>query len=381
MKKTLLLFLIMSALLACAPSLHAQTCVTPSQLVTDLNAADQDDVISLSGVNPTSCPEIAMGESWEGGKLIFSDSPETPTARGKLYEDTNLPATGIDADNRVFVYHVNGYSGSIKMKFAVLLKNTSSVSGTLILQKSGTSGPTTSYLYAGKLAFQRWLQSTAAASVNVAAGATVKLTTAIETAASPTYLMHGIYDYSFTQTHQIMICSLNETDNALTVCPGLSVLSRDTHQRGTFPYSNKIYDTYGVQYDTASGIYQFPLAAGSTNDSNAVGIDKTDNSSQTLSGNYGILYKMHLNTKSSNSKSFGILINPRGGSWGGAQWTVAGITMGGKVLVPSGSGSSGDNTRGTVSGKWNPGNSFTVWTQFMPTGGASFPLRFVFVPY
>lgn len=194
--------------------------------------------------------------------------------------------------------------------------------------------------------------------------------------------MHGIWDYSFDQPHQITICALTQNDNPLTVCPGLSVLSRDSHQRGTFPYSNKVYDTAsGVTIDTADGIQQFSIAGNTTNDTAAVGIDQTDGSSQTLTGNYGVLYRMHLSTTSSDSTNFGFLLNPRGGAWGGAVWAMPGITSGGKFLIPSGTGSTGDNTKGAVEGKYNPGSGLTAWLQFMPVGGASFPLRFVAVPY
>lgn len=76
-------------LLGCS-SAAGQTCSTPSTLDSDLTAASQADVISLSGVSPLTCPEVSMVETWSGGKLIFSDSPEKPTTRGKLYEDGTL---------------------------------------------------------------------------------------------------------------------------------------------------------------------------------------------------------------------------------------------------------------------------------------------------
>jgi len=357
------------------------TCPTPAQLETDIDNADQDDVISLSGVNPINCPEVAMETTWAGGKLIFSDSPETPTVRGKLYEDTTLGATSGTDYNRLFVYHVNGYA-SDRLKVAILLKNNSGSSGTLTVQKSGMAGPSTSYLYVGKLAFYRWLTSSAASPVTVTAGSTVRVVTDIETTAAKDYLMHGIYDYSFTQDHTITICALYKNDNPLTVCPGLSVLSRDTHQRGTFPYSDKVYDTAsGTDIDTEDGIVQFPTGANTTDDPTAVGTDKTDDSSQTLAGNYGILYKVHLNTKATDAKKMGFLINPRGGTWGGAIWPVAGITAGGKFLIPATTASVSSNTDGAVFGKYDPGEALTVWYQFMPTGGSSMPLRIVAVPY
>ena len=269
------------------------------------------------------------------------------------------------------------------MKFTVLVKNLGAASGTLTVQQKGTAGPTTSYLYAGKLGFQRWLDSTAGSGVSVAAGATVRLDGAFDALqASPGNLLHGIWDYSFGQPHQITICALDPNDDPLTVCPTLAVLARDTHQRGTFPYADKIYDTAGgVQIDTVGGIQQFPLAGNTTNDGNAVGIDQTDGSSQTLAGNYGVLYRAHLSTKSSDGQNLGVLINPRGGAWGGAINIVAGLLAGGKFLIPPTTASNGDNTKGSVAGRYSPGTSFTIWVQFMPTGGSALPLRWVLVPH
>src|SRR5262245_61392477 len=83
------------------------TCPTPAQLDLDLTAALQGGIVDLAGVNPLSCPEIPMTETWTGGSLVFSDSPETVPQRGKLYEDT-FPATSGTTYNRMWVYHVNG---------------------------------------------------------------------------------------------------------------------------------------------------------------------------------------------------------------------------------------------------------------------------------
>lgn len=368
-------------LLAIGGRAGAQTCSTPAQLATDLGNAAQSDVISLSGVNPTTCPEIGMSQSWTSGKLVFSDSPESPTAKAKLYADTGMPATSGTNYNRVFVYHVNA-SGSNK-RFAVVIKNTSTSAVTLTVQQAGTAGPTTSFLYAGKLAFQRWLSSTAGSGVSVAAGAYQRLDTTFDSTNVATgNLLHGIWDYSFPGTHEIHICMLATTDNPTTVCPGLAVASRDSHVRGTFPNADKIYDFTGA-VDVSAGIEQFPLAGGTTSDAYAVGTDSTDGSSQTDTGNYGIKYRMHfsITDTGSSGKKMGFLFNPRGGQWGGAVNTLAGITPGGVFLIPAASGSTGDNTKGAVEGKYNPVTTGSPWCQFMPTGGSSLPLRFVAVPY
>lgn len=358
------------------------TCPTPAQLASDLAAAGQDDVIGLSGVNPLTCPEVQMAETWAGGKLVFSDSPESPSQRGKLYEDSTLGATSGTDYNRLFVYHVNGKSNG-NMRFTVLVKNLGTSSATLTVQKKGTAGPTTSYLYAGKLGFHRWLTSVAGSGVNVAAGSTVRLDTTFDTTnVSPNSLLHGIWDYSMTQPHQVTICALNQNDNPLSTCPGLSVLPRDTHQRGTFPYADKVYDTAaGVIIDTVDGIQQFPIAGNTANDANAQGTDQTDGTPMSLSGNYGVLYRIHLATASGDGQDLGQLINPRAGQWGGAVWAMPGLLAGGKFLIPAGSASTGDNTKAAVEGRYDPGTGLTTWLQFMPTGGSAFPVRLLAVPH
>lgn len=70
--------------------------------------------------------------------------------------------------------HVNG-SSSGSLKFVAILTNLGTAPGTLTVQQKGIAGPTTSYLYAGKVAFQRWLNSVPLASVSVGASASVEL--------------------------------------------------------------------------------------------------------------------------------------------------------------------------------------------------------------
>jgi hypothetical protein len=355
-------------------------CSVPNQLKTAVSGAAQAAVISLSGVNPTTCPEIAMNGSWANGKMIFSDSPEHPDSSGKVYEDATLAATSGTDTNRIFVYHTNGLSSG-RMKWTILIKNNGTNTATLTVQHSGTAGPTTSYLYAGKIAFQRWLQSTAASPVQIAAGATVRLDSTFDsTTTAATYLMHGIWDYQMTEAHTVTVCALNETDDPLAVCPGLALLPRDTHQRGTCPNADRVYDMASA-IDTANDIQQFPLAGNTANDPNAQCTDVTDGSAQELKGNFGVLYRMHYNIATSNNKKFGFLLNPRGGAWGGALWTPAGVTPGGKFLIPDSTGSLGDSTKGAVEGKYDPATVNAPWAQWMPTGGSSLPLRFVAVPY
>lgn len=358
----------------------AQTCPTPAQLDADLTAASQGSIID-AGVNPLNCPEVLMSQTWTGGKLVFSDSPESPTIKGKLYEDS-FAATSGTTYNRLFVNHANGKSSG-KMKLAILIKNTSASSGTLTIRQKGVAGPSTAYVTVGKLAFQRWLQSTAGSGVTVNAGATVKLDAGnFEQNMNPSQLMHGIYDISMTQTYKVTVCALDTNDNSLTVCPGLSVLSRDVHDRGTFDFADKIYDTSsGTDIDTLDGVQQLPSMANTTNDTDETGTDATDGSAATLHGNIGVLYRMHLLLNSSDGQNMGILVNPRGGYWGTALNVMPGLLTGGVFLCPASIEGISSNTLACVEGRYTPGGGLTVWVQAMMTSGSNAPLRWIFVPH
>ncbi len=361
------------------------TCSVPGQLDTDMTGATLAQVISLSGVSPLSCPEVPMSETWGGGRLIFSDSPESPTAVGKLYKDASMAATSGTTYNRVYSYHVNN-SGSTK-RFVVVLKNTSGSSATLTVQKSGVAGPTTSFAYAGKLAVQRYIDSAAGSGVSVAAGSWVELDTTFNaTNVSNGNLYHGIWDYSFPATHEIAICMLATNESPTSKCPGKTILARDSHDRGTFDYADKVYDNT-TTIDIADGIVQFPVAGDTATDADAHGWDNavTTPTEEYLDGNYGVLYKMHLSTADNDGTydNLGFCYNPRGGSWAGATRVAAGVlpTTNTTTLLPAGSGSTSDNTKCTVSGRYTPGAALTPWAQYMPSGGAAQPTRFVVVPH
>ena len=371
----------MAFLLLCANGANGQNCATPPPLAADLNDGLPAAVISLAGVDPLACPEVPMFSTWSGGRLIFSDSPEAPDTPGRLYEDGTLDATDEATRNRVFLYHANGGEG-IRVKFAVVITNLGASDGILIVRKRGLAGPTADYLYAGKVAFKRWLLSRPSPPVSVPAGTVVSLDSELDqVTAAPVELVHGIWDYSFDQPHKIAVCVLEASDDPLT-CTDLPLLQRDTHQRGTFDRADKVYSTdRDAMIDSINDIQQFPIAGDTPNDPDATGTDQTDGSPQVLGGNYGILYRVRLQTLSSDSRNLGFLFNPRGGPWGGAVRASRGITPGSVFLIPPSTAAVDSNTVGAIEGKYAPDPSQVIWMQFMPTGGSSLPLRVVAAPY
>jgi len=78
----------------------------------------------------------------------------------------------------------------------VLIENLGSSYGTLQVQQSGNAGPSTSFGYVGKLAFDRWLTSSQGTAMswlraNRAAGYELR-----QHPSFPGNLLHGIWDYS-----------------------------------------------------------------------------------------------------------------------------------------------------------------------------------------
>ena len=356
---------------------------TPGALNTALGVTAQGTITSLAGVDPLSCPQIGITPVWDGGRLIFSDSPESPAASGMLYMDTNLPASTASLTNRIFVYHVNSNSAS-QMRFSVLLKNNGASSGTLTISRSGIAGPSTDYPYVGQVCFYRWLTNAPNSVVTVAAGQTVRLDSSFDVINVPlNYLLHGIWDYTFTQPHTLMICALKTTDNPLTIGPTLSVIARDGHKRGTFTNCNRLFNTTsGTGVNTSQGIQQFPL--GGSGDVFVAGYDNAVAvpTRETNGGNYGVLYKCRLGSIAADGRAEALLINPRGGAWSGALNTDVGLLPGGSFLIPGSGATFSDNTTAAIAGEYLPGSSGTnISFLFMPTGGASFPVRLLTVPF
>jgi hypothetical protein len=354
---------------------------TPAALQTALNGAPDGQVVSLSGLSPLSCPALAVSNYFSGGALIFSDSPESPTNTGILYEDATLAATGSGTPNRVFLYHVNSNATGM-MKFSVLIKNNGAAPATLMLAQAGWSGPSSSYLYVGETAFQRWLTNTPRSTLTVAPGQTVRLDTNFDAVSVPKGdLMNGIWDYTMSQPHTVMVCALNPGDDPVAVGPTLPLLARDTHVRGTFAADNKtIASLAGSVINTTAGAQQFSIAG--TSDPAVTGFDNSVSppTAATDSGNYGVLYSFQLNTAASDGHALALLLNPRGGSWSGAVAGDPGILPGGDFLVPA-SGSLSANTSAAVAGEYYPNGGLTVHFQFMPTGAAALPVSLLTVPY
>lgn len=355
---------------------------TPVELQSILATNAQGAIVSLCGIDPESCPRIAVSQTFSGGKLIFSDSPESPTNAGILYVDTNLAATDPSIPNRIFVYHVNA-SSSGKMKFSVLVENNGNSPAALVVRRVGIAGPGADYMLIGETAFARWLTSGGAIARSIAPGQIIRLNTNFDSInVSHGGLLNGIWDYTIDQPHTIFVCALRSSDDPVAIGPTLGVLARDIHDRGTFEHCNKDCSTAaGMIVNTAQGLHQFPI--GGNGDLYVKGRDNSVFPPIPVAddGNYGVLYTVNMNVKGDDIGRLALLLSPQGGSWCGAVKAVPGLLPGGVFFVPSNERSISDPSSAVVEGEYFPRVLKSIGFQFMPSGGSSFPVYVLTVPF
>lgn len=356
-----------------------ETCAPPAALVRALASAEVGDVVELGGLGAKQCPAVPMMQTWTGGKLILSDAPESPATPGKLYEDATLGATTTDVPNRILVYHANGRKAG-PLRFAALLRNNGVAPGSLTVKKNGSAGPTRAYAHAGKRAFESWLTSSPAPSVNVPSGAWVRVDAGFdERQAQPKELLHAIIDYSFNQAHTIIICAAPPGVDVLRTCPIAESLVRDNHMRGTYPFTDvEYYSAVGAAVDPSAGVQQFTIGGRTDADPNALGVDPADGAWIANRGNYGVLYRIRVAHRAGGANRLALVLLPTLASWGGVLVADAGLTPSGAHELPPGPAVLTGNSRGVVGGF--VASAGTMQFRFMPTGGASLPTRVLLVP-
>lgn len=346
----------------------------PAALKTAVNAGSQGAIVGLAGLNPTFLVEPAnLTRTWSGPKLMFSDSPESPTASGNLYVDSfaaNQPV-------RVYLYHANG--AATNKKFNVVVRNMGASTATVQRAKMALAGPSTNYVYLGKIAAQRYMQSTGGTSLSIPAGQSVLLDSALNAiTATPSQLVHGIYDIQSNQPIKVYCLVTDPATNAVTVASSLAVLPRDSHDRGTFPFADKLVD---APLFTTDGMFQIALAD-DVADAAATGVDAVTGAPVTLHGNYGIMYRFHFTAYADDARKLSLLINPRAGTLSNAVNCAAGITPGGVALVPPGTTNITLSTDATIAAKYQPTvGGLSIWMQWMPPGSSSLPAKLLLMPY
>ncbi|MVP01253.1 copper amine oxidase N-terminal domain-containing protein [Paenibacillus lutrae] len=289
-----------------------------------------------------------------GRKLLVSDSPETFTEPGILYQDT------VGGKSRLYVDHINGTDK--KMTFAILATNTTDKPITVKTTNKGEVWPS---VYANLIGSE--------ASVDFLLGNTYNEKMTIPPKDTlvyrqlpdfyPGYGVNLFYDletdgdvqFSFVATEELSAETLSQSKH----------LAFNGHVRGTFDVSEIKWDIDGTSFTKPSRLI---IGDGKT-DPFVDGYDVMRKENVKNGGNYGVVYKIHAD----KPRKMAIMLLARGGVFKGPikiNGEIQSIPYSGVITAFDGMQILHRTT----------GNEKSLDIEFTPPAGSAFPVDLIFYP-
>lgn len=333
-----------------------------------LSTATRGDVLTLVTAEQSApCLRVLVCRPASAPVMLFSDDPESPAADGVLYADTVGPGP-----LRIYVYHANGGTGL--RRFSVVALNTSASDAHAQLTARGVAGPSSQYVATGKAAATAWLSSTTASAVTVPAGTRVVLDAGLDALqAGNGELVNAILDYTLDAPLKISIVTVRPGVDAAAATAGLSLLPRDgLHARGTFPGAELTFEP-AASFDPAS-VRRLRLGDNEV-DPDLSGQSAVDGQAVTLTGNYGLVYRFHIDA----ATHVAFALSPRGGAWGAGALVSAGEDGGaGTLALPTAAQAVNADGSAVVLGRF--ADATTPFFRLISAGGSSLPVDLVAIP-
>jgi hypothetical protein len=316
-------------------------------------------------------PEYKAAFTSGGGKLLLSDSPEMVPEDGILYQDK------VEGDVRLFFYHVNATKTAKQL--AVVLENSGPKAARVVISRYGLGGPGYNWMAVGKEAMTNYLTGGEKYRLSVPSGGSVSLSAEIgDYAVLPNMLINGIYDFTADQPVTVKVMMVPLIADSREFARKAKVLEADeVHLRGTFSGANRVVVPIKAYDPLTIGAVAMTLADNKV-DGFLKGVDATDGSQVVNYGNYGVVYRIVLSSKS--KVRFGCYITPRGGHYAGAVGVKYKGVEHGPVATPQEGVSFGGEGPGDYAlvGLFDGGQPLSL--TFSPPGGSNMPVRLVIVP-
>lgn len=333
--------------------------VVMSEIEYNLRYPLAGEMVRLSEINPISFPKLEpVFQEDDNTTLILSNSPEAVGKSGILYQDS--------ASGRVrLMYSHKNVSGTAK-KLYILACNKSTQTVKITKTKKGWGGPSADELAVGQVGLKRYLDSALNSICQVPPGQTIILDQAGQgNSINPNYAVAGMTDLYVEGEVTFIFAMVDASANVLSSYSTLPVLERDIHPRGTFFGANREYQL-DIQ---GKGSKRFVLGDNFI-DRFIYGIDAITGESVINKGNYGVVYKIGINS----STRLGILTNPRGGVFMGA-----GLLPDGTVYGLPGAGLINDSNYGVMNMVIKKGGSEVFI--FSPPASSAMPVALLFIPF
>ena len=298
--------------------------------------------------------------------LLFSDSPETPTSSGLLYRDT------VAGRARVLAYHANGLGTPARV--LLLARNPGSPGSAAVqvqgLRQGSAAVPQPDPLV-GQRTLLRYFASGPRALPSVAAGGQAVLYDSGPLA--PGAVMSLLLDLQTSAPLELSVVILPQRQFSRSLLSellrpeGLPTLPLDgIHQRGTFPGADR---TLRVQLPEGTSPTRLVLSG--QGDPPLQGSDALTGTPQTLRGNFGVLYDLHI----LGAQGRLLAASPRGGPYRG-------------TLLVQDAGRSSQVLLGRGRALTDPARPAALWQirtpearlLFTPGNGSNLPLALIFYP-
>lgn len=306
------------------------------------------------GFNALDLPKVWPEKDGMGRTLLLSNSPETVKEKGMLYSDE---ATG---DVRLLYHHKNGTTD--RMKVMILIENLGEFPNMVSMTRKGMSGPSVDDLAVGRTGAFRYLSSRDYWFKQLEPGEMVVLSPGDVKSIPPGQSVYGLFDMNSIGPVRYSFVMVNEKDNVAEIYKSLPTFERDMHNRGTFPAAERVWRV------NITGDQDYRLVLGDQIVDNYItGFDALSQIPTTLKGNYGVLYRIIVNTNVDR----GVVINPRGGNFAGA------LSVGshGAFMTPT-NGFLNKNTHGIIAGTVGSGRDNII--EFVPPASSNMPVAMVF---
>lgn len=288
-------------------------------------------------------------------KLLVSDSPETFTQKGILYQDT------INGKGRLYADHVNGTSE--RVQFVILATNNTDKENTVRMTRRGEVYPS---IYANLIGHE--------ATVDFLLGDPENQKLVVPPRSSRVFVQmphflpdQGINLFYDVETDGEIMFSFLAMDLISTPVGtyGYKPLPFDGHVRGTFPVSEMRWDIDATTYDKPSRL----VIGDGFSDPFLDGYDVFREEKVKNDGNYGVIYKIHAD----KPRKGVLLLLARGGVFKGP------FKINGEFVMapPSGVITAFDGLQILAR---TTGNEPSLDIEFSPPAGSAFPIDLIFYP-
>lgn len=368
----------------------------PESISTTLAAAKPGDVVELHDFPLEVFRRIPYEKMvLPGPQYIISDDPEyIRVPEGVAVREDVEPGTV-----RLYVYNVNGVRDpEIPRKISAVIENLGSGDLTLKFHNYAYTAPSGNYFGVAKNALHDFLafptSGKSVPDVIVPAGEARPIDERMENSVAVyNDLVHGFYEFEIDQPARIYVVqTAPETPSPEAIRRLDTVLEspRRNAGRGLFPVANYAIETLpSAPIDTANGPVQIVVADGK-DDPWIRGVDSSSGEELELAGNYGVLYEMALETKSSDGRGLAVVTwnyryNPV--EWcGGMALSMRvdeGLHPAGVYKMPSNRLNTTSAPEAVVIQVYPPvpeGESRTINLTYSPPGASCLPTPLVFIP-